>query len=257
MTDPFTAVVTSAVAKPAVELLTNGAIVGWRRIRRYFSPTILIAGQHNAGKTTLSEYFRTGKFPPKESPMDETQDFESRLVELILQRPGVQQTATFWIRDSRGFFDANPLVKDVQYVHPVFMYFVFDIKKIEVKKATVQTMKLEFVDQWMEKFKERVQEHISVNSKTKRALCGAAVLINKCDAVDNATFVSKQAAFDQRIRHHFRDLQPLLGFGDQRFDVFYTSMIAGKKLPRSANPESDFPLAIDFMVRMLSNGGVI
>ena len=70
MTDPVT-VVGGALAKQGVELATRGVVMDGADLRRYFSPTILIAGQHNAGKTTLSEYFRLGKFPPKEETKEE------------------------------------------------------------------------------------------------------------------------------------------------------------------------------------------
>jgi hypothetical protein len=189
--------------------------------------------------------------------MDETQDFEDRLVEIVFTGAAQQIPTSFWIRDSRGFFDADPLVKDFKYTLPVFIYFVFDINKID-RAGVAPTMKYEFVEDWMEKFTKRVQEHIEVNSKAKRALCGAAVLINKCDSiVDEDEFRDKQAAFERMVRPQFKELQPLLGFGEQRFDVFYTTMIEGRKLKREERPDSDFPWSVEFLHSTLKKGGVI
>ena len=255
--DPLISPLVGAGLKPAVDLVSHGAVTGWRWwLRRYRSPTILIAGPHNAGKTTLSDYFLTGAFPRKESPMDETQDFEDRLVEIVFTGAAQQVPTSFWIRDSRGFFDAEPLVKDFQYTLPVFIYFVFDINKIN-RAGVATTMKYEFVEDWMEKFKMRVQEHIAVSSKTKKTLCGAAVLINKCDSIDEDEFRNKRAAFDRIVRPQFKELQPLLGFGEQRFDVFYTTMIEGKKIQRQERADSDFPWSVEFLHSMLKKGGVI
>jgi hypothetical protein len=275
MPDPITLGSIAKVAgKPAFELVSTGAVSGWRKVRNYFfSPTILIAGQHNAGKSTLSEYFQTGKLPPKEESKDETQDFEDCLVEIEAKRGA---PATFWIRDSRGYCDTNPLAMDIEHVRPVFIFFVFDIKKINEKiddsaAPTETDTKYEFVKEWTGKFLQRVKQHVKQGSKAHKRMCGAAVLINKCDRVDEATFKSRKEVFDKHIKRIFLEFQPLLNFGDQRFEVYYTAMMegrtlplmveqpadeSGKALPRKRK-DSEFPLAIDFMVRMLRTGKVI
>jgi hypothetical protein len=257
MTEPISGKIIETALEPVFDFAMRGAVTGFRKVSRYFlSPTIMIAGPHNAGKSTLSDYFLTGNFLSNESPMDETQDFEDRLVDIAFRHGPQHKIASFWIRDSRGFFDADPLVKDVEHRRPSFIFFVFDVKKIEGRGA-VQTMKYEYVEDWVKKFAMRVKEHIALNSKVKRALCGAAVLINKCDSVDGEIFRRSEAAFEQLIRPQFRDLQYLLDFGEQRFGVFYTTMINGRHLPRQDNPESDFSKAINFMFLMLSRRGVV
>lgn len=262
MTDPLTAEILKDLAKPAIKLLTAGAVTGWRKVRRYLSPTILIAGRNSSGKTTLRNYFTTGLLPDKPLPTDETGTFVNTLVDITFQsgnRPA--DSVSLWLRDSRGFFDPDPLAIDIQHKHPVFIYFVFDVQRIwpsdQRRTIGTQIMKYEDVRSWAEKFKMRVQEHIGVNSRAKRKLCGGAVLINKCDRINEELLDEKSKILTKEIRTLFTELQPMLGFGEQRFDVFYTSMIRGKEIPRTSNRTSDLPLAIDFMFQALFGGGVI
>ena len=102
-----------------------------------------------------------------------------------------------------------------------------------------------------------MQEFISIDSSAKRSLRGAAALINKCDSVDAPTFLAKQAVFVSDVRPIFNELQALLGFGETRFDVFYTSLIHGRDIARPSNTVSDFAIAIDFMFQLLVTGGVV
>jgi hypothetical protein len=242
MIDPIT--IPSGVVAPTFNLVTTGVATGWRWASRFFfSPTILIAGQQNAGKTTLRNYFVTGDFPDTEELTDETQEFESRLVDLTFQREnGPQRTISLWIKDGRGFADSDPLVKDVAQTHPVFIYFVFDVRRIVDSDAIDTPTRYEFVHRWVQRFRSRVEEHVVQNSEAKRKLCGAAVLVNKCDLVDEDELRRKKDIFARLVMPHFEGIQPRLGFGEQ-IKVCYTSMIRGKA--------SELPLAIDFMFRQM------
>jgi hypothetical protein len=135
MVDPITPVLVrgaeGALLRPAIGLVTYGAVTGWRKIQRSRSPTILIAWQNNSGKTTLCNYSKTGRLPNGEQQEEETQGFESTLVEMTYESGHAPvRNATFWITDSRGFFDSGPLVQEVRYHPPVFIFYIFDVRRI-------------------------------------------------------------------------------------------------------------------------------
>jgi hypothetical protein len=70
-------------------------------------------------------------------------------------------------------------------------------------------------------------------------------------------FGKKSAALEARLRPLFKQLQPRLGFGEMNFDIFYTTMIRSRKIPRPEKPTSDLPEAIAFMIRCLRRKRVI
>jgi hypothetical protein len=124
------------VVGPAIEIASTAALKGWRKIARYLSPTVLIAGQNSSGKTTLRDYFVTGYLPDKPIPMDETMRFESELIDMTYKGSDLQgeRRFSFWVRDSRGFFDAGPLAQDIDAKHPRFIYIFFDVRRIKDPK---------------------------------------------------------------------------------------------------------------------------
>jgi hypothetical protein len=248
---------------PAFNLVQTGVVTGVRKIRRWLSPTILIAGQNSSGKTTLRDFFAGSDLPDRALLNDETLYFDSRLVDLTFKREnGPERSFCCWIRDSRGFFDGDPLAKDIDHTRPIFIYFVFDVRRIAdearplgLHSVEKDLMKYYWVQEWVEKFAGRAQENIPRSSKAKAKLCGACVLVNKCDLLNENELASKKHSFDEFVLPHFARMEPLLGFGQTRFEVFYTTMLKENKVLRPGREDSDLPNAISFMFRMLSNRG--
>ena len=246
----------SVLAKPAIQVISTAALTGWRKARRYFfSPTILIAGQNSSGKTTLRDYFVTGYLPDKALQMPETMYFASELVEMSYENDaGSQKSFSFWIRDSRGFFDASPIVNDVDKQHPAFIYIFFDIRRfLEHKEENIEAQIMKYGDpvSWTEKFLMSVRGYIKLNSTAKRKLAGAAAIINKSDLINEETFTEKKEIIEKQLRPLFKEFEPYLGFGETHFDIFYTTMIRNKQIARADNKNSDLGNAISFMISHL------
>lgn len=247
MTDLFTPAVVGPLVNPAFSLVKTGAVegVGWVR-RNFFSPIILIAGMEHAGKSTLNEYFITGDLPSmEENKKRETHKFKNTLCAIVTKSGNGQTKPSFLrIRDSPGFCDAEPLVIDIRVTRPVFIYFMFDIRRIAEEGTKGNIVKNQYVKDWVEDFATQVEAHIEISSKAKEKLCGAAALINKCNLVNKHEFQQKKEIFEKSIRPIFDKCEPRLGFGKSNFAVFYTSMIKDSET-------QSFHLAISRMISAL------
>ncbi|MGX7703849.1 hypothetical protein [Methylobacterium sp. Gmos1] len=247
----------------AMKITSSAISLSLRWIRRYFSHTILLEGQNSSGKTSFRDFLLSGSLPPHPRPMEETQDFNSRLANIHFHN-GTRSfnNFSFWIRDSRGFFDAKPIAKDVKDQKPAFLYFIFDIRRIiENPTGPAAAFDEEALDKygdtakWSRMLGVRINELVPHDSAAKKKISGIAILINKCDKVDANTMHSKVDFFKREILPFFVDLHPKLGVGETNIDIFRTTLLRGKKLP--SGEDSEHLLAVDFMFRCLEQKGMI
>ncbi|TNC14022.1 hypothetical protein FF100_07450 [Methylobacterium terricola] len=263
MADALSATLMKSGVGEAMKITSTSISFGIRWIKRYFSHTILIAGQNSSGKTSFRDYLLTGLLPPHARQMEETQDFSSRLASISFHNgTKLFSNITFWIRDSRGFFDAKPIAKDIKDQKPAFLYFVFDIRRIvEEPQISAGLFDENALDKygdtarWSRMLGVRIEEIIPHASTAKSKLCGVAILLNKCDKIDAATMESKVKYFKNSILPYFVALHPKLGVGETNIDVFRTALLKGKKLP--SGEDSEHLLALEFMFQCLSQGGAI